>query len=56
MEAKRNLYQGIVERLEDLGIPRSHVKIILNEVAKENWGLRGGKPASEIELGFTVEV
>ncbi|WP_457427359.1 tautomerase family protein [Roseateles sp. P5_E7] len=56
LEAKRNLYQGIVEGLEELGIPRSHVKIILNEVPKENWGLRGGKPASEIELGFKVEV
>ena len=56
LDAKRNLYRGIVERLDTLGIPPSHVKITLNEVPQDNWGLRGGKPASEIELGFTVEV
>jgi phenylpyruvate tautomerase PptA (4-oxalocrotonate tautomerase family) len=56
LEAKRNLYQGIVHRLADLGIPPDHVKIMLNEIAKENWGLRGGVPASEIDLGFKVDV
>lgn len=56
MNAKRNLYQGIVERLEKQGIPPSHVKIVLNEVHQDNWGLRGGKPASEIEFGFKVDV
>jgi phenylpyruvate tautomerase PptA (4-oxalocrotonate tautomerase family) len=56
LEAKRKLYAGIVQRLAPLGIPPSHVKIVLNEVPRENWGLRGGKPASEVELGFKVEV
>ncbi len=56
LDAKRNLYRGIVQRLGELGIPPDHVKIILNEVPKENWGLAGGKPASEIDLGFKVEV
>lgn len=56
LEAKRNLYRGIVEGLGELGIPPTHVKIIINEVERENWGLRGGKPASELELGFKVEV
>jgi phenylpyruvate tautomerase PptA (4-oxalocrotonate tautomerase family) len=56
LNAKRDVYRGIVERLDRLGIPPSHVKIILNEVPQENWGLRGGRPASEIELGFKVEV
>src|SRR5690606_7708390 len=56
LEAKRDLYRGIVERLSELEIPPSHVKIILNEVPRENWGLSGGKPASEIELNFKVEV
>lgn len=56
LDAKRNLYRGINERLKELGIPPNHVKIILNEVPRENWGLRGGKPASEIELGFEIEV
>ena len=56
LDAKRNLYRGIVQRLGELDIPADHVKIILNEVPRENWGLAGGKPASEIELGFKVEV
>lgn len=56
LEAKRNLYQGIVSRLALLGIPPDHTKILLNEIPRENWGLRGGKPASEIELNFKVEV
>ncbi len=56
LEAKRNLYRGVVERLAKLGIPPDHVKIILNEVPKENWGLGGGRPASEIDLGFKVDV
>ncbi len=55
LAAKRRLYAGIVSRLGELGIPPDHVKIILDEVPRENWGLTG-KPASEIELGFVVEV
>jgi phenylpyruvate tautomerase PptA (4-oxalocrotonate tautomerase family) len=56
LDAKRELYRGITERLKVLGIPPSHTKIVLNEVPRENWGLRGGMPASEIDLGFKVEV
>lgn len=56
LDAKRRLYAAIVERLAPLGIPRDHVKIILVEVPRENWGLRGGQPGSEIDLGFDVEV
>ncbi len=56
LEAKRNLYQGIVNRLAALGIPPDHTKILLNEIPRENWGLQGGKPASEIELNFKIEV
>lgn len=55
LEAKRNLYRGIVDRLAPLGIPADHTKIMLVEIERENWGLRG-TPASEIELGFRVHV
>lgn len=54
--AKRALYQAIVERLEPLGIPRNDVKVLLRETGRENWGVRGGVPASEVDLGFEVEV
>ncbi|HLV77952.1 MAG TPA: tautomerase family protein [Marinobacter sp.] len=56
LDAKRNLYRAIVENLEPLGIPRDHTKIILNEVAMDNWGLGGGRPASEIEWNFKINV
>lgn len=56
LDAKRSLYKCIVENLEATGIPRDHVKILLREIPRENWGLAGGKPGSEIELGFIVEV
>jgi phenylpyruvate tautomerase PptA (4-oxalocrotonate tautomerase family) len=56
LEAKRNLYQAIVNRLEPLGIPRDHVKIMLREIPKENWGIRGGQAACDVDLGYTIEV
>jgi len=56
LEAKRSLYRGIVENLESLGIPRDHVKIVLREIPREDWGIRGGQAGSDIDLGFDVEV
>ncbi|MHA7987143.1 tautomerase family protein [Rathayibacter sp. CAU 1779] len=55
IDAKRNLYREIVERLEQLGIPRDKVSILLRESDRENWG-GGGVAASDKELGFTIEV
>lgn len=54
--AKRRLYRTIVENLEPLGIPQDHVKILLREIPKENWGIRGGHAACDIELGYEIEV
>lgn len=56
IEAKRELYRAIVENLAALGVPELETKIILVEVPMQNWGLRGGKPGSDIEIGFKVEV
>ena len=56
LEAKRNLYQAIVRNLEACGIPRDHVKILLREIPRENWGLSGGQAGCDIELGFEIEV
>jgi phenylpyruvate tautomerase PptA (4-oxalocrotonate tautomerase family) len=56
VEAKRNLYAEIVDRLEALGIPRDHVSITLRESSAENWGIRGGRAACDIDLGFDVHV
>lgn len=56
IEAKRLLYKTIIANLTALSVPTTEIKIILFEVPAENWGLRGGHPASEIDLGFKVDV
>lgn len=56
-EAKRKLYQTIVDRLEsNVHIAKNNIFIILNEQPAENWGVRGGIPADEIDLGFNVKI
>jgi phenylpyruvate tautomerase PptA (4-oxalocrotonate tautomerase family) len=54
--AKGELYQAIVGNLGELGIPPNDVFIVLEEPPLDNWGIRGGVPASEVELGFEREV
>ena len=56
LEAKKALYQAIIRNLESFGIPGDQVKILLRESPAENWGIRGGVPASEVDLGFEVNV
>ena len=56
MEAKRALYKAMVANLAELGVPETEVKTVLIEVPAENWGLRGGHPASELDLGFKIDV
>lgn len=56
IDAKRLLYRTLVANLSEMGVPASEIKIVLVEVPAENWGLRGGLPASEIDLGFKVDV
>lgn len=56
-KAKRRLYQAIVRNLGGrLGIAAEDVFIVLVEPAMENWGIRGGQQASEVDLGFRVDV
>ena len=56
MGAKRTLYQAIVRNLAALDVPPLDIKIALMEIPPENWGIRGGMPASEIDLGFKIDV
>jgi phenylpyruvate tautomerase PptA (4-oxalocrotonate tautomerase family) len=46
----------VVTNLSRLGIPASDVLIVLHDVPLENWGVRGGTPASDVDLGFEVGV
>jgi phenylpyruvate tautomerase PptA (4-oxalocrotonate tautomerase family) len=56
VQAKRNLYAEIIDRLTELGIPGDHVSITLRESETENWGIRGGQAACDVDLGFNVFV
>ena len=56
LEAKRNLYKAIVRRFGDLGIDKTDILIVLNEPPLENWGIKGGSPASEVDIGFKLNV
>jgi phenylpyruvate tautomerase PptA (4-oxalocrotonate tautomerase family) len=56
-EAKKKLYSEIIKNLErSPGIAGDDILIIVQEPPKENWGIRGGKPASEVDIGFKIEV
>lgn len=56
LAAKRALYQAIVRRFGELGIAPEDITIILHEPPLENWGLRGGQAACDIDLGFNLKV
>ena len=56
LDAKRALYAAIVGNLERLAIPKDHVFIVLRELPRENWGIRGGQAACDVDLGFKVDV
>ena len=55
--AKKQLYKAIVDNLaKNPGIKGDDITIVLHEPPLENWGIRGGKPASEVVLGFKIDV
>lgn len=55
-ETKKKLYQTIVQTLKGaLDIDPLEVFILLKEQPLENWGIRGGIPANEVDLGFAID-
>jgi phenylpyruvate tautomerase PptA (4-oxalocrotonate tautomerase family) len=51
-DRNQRLYKAIVSNLgRDPGIDGSDIMIVLHELPLENWGIRGGKPGSEVDLG-----
>jgi phenylpyruvate tautomerase PptA (4-oxalocrotonate tautomerase family) len=55
-QAKRRLYQALVRNLGELGVAPAEVFVVLQEPPLDNWGIRGGRMASEVDLGFEVQV
>jgi len=46
-EQKEELIRGITEAFERIGVPAEALNIIIHDVPKTNWGLRG-KQASKL--------
>jgi phenylpyruvate tautomerase PptA (4-oxalocrotonate tautomerase family) len=56
-EAKRLLHAAIVRNLErSPGIVPADVLIVLHEPPLECWGIRGGKPGTDVTIGFKLDV
>jgi phenylpyruvate tautomerase PptA (4-oxalocrotonate tautomerase family) len=55
LEAKRRLFAALSAAMAQFGVGDNDLKVILIEVPRENWGLRG-KSGVDIELGFKIEV
>ena len=55
-DAKRKLYGLIVEKLGRAGVPKEQVFIVLHDLPRENWGIRGGQAACDVQLGFKVDL
>ena len=55
LDAKRKLYQKIVQNLNEQ-IQPNDILVVSKEPPLDNWGVRGGMPASEIDLGFKLDV
>ncbi len=56
LDTKRRLYEAIVRELASFDVPAEDVLIVLHEPAMENWGVDGGTPASEVDVGFEVDI
>jgi phenylpyruvate tautomerase PptA (4-oxalocrotonate tautomerase family) len=56
VDAKRSLYRQIVDGLARFEIPADHISVLVRESPRENWGIRGGQAACDVDLGFVVEV
>ena len=55
-EAKRNLYRALVQRLGEVSIDPMDVSVVILEPTLESWGVRGGRSAADVDLGFSLDV
>ena len=50
------LYKAIVANLAAFDVPADEVMIVLKESPLENWGIRGGQAACDVELAVDVSL
>lgn len=53
---KKRLYQSINAKLNEIGIAETDIFIVLHEAPMENFGINGGKPASEIKFNYDINI
>lgn len=56
LETKRKLYRELFSLVKAIGVTSSNLNVIIEDIDKENWGIRGGQPASEVDLGFKTNI
>lgn len=56
IDVKRLLYRAIVENLEPFGVPANDIKIILIEVRPSEVGMRAGRAACDLEIGYEITI
>lgn len=56
LETKRRLHRAVVRNLHACGVAPDDVLVVLHEPGMENWGIQGGNPASEVDIGFEVDI
>ncbi|MBU1001255.1 MAG: tautomerase family protein [Proteobacteria bacterium] len=57
LDAKRAFYAILVDTLHQrLGLAKTDIFIVVQDIPLDNWGIRGGIPASEVDLGFKIDV
>jgi phenylpyruvate tautomerase PptA (4-oxalocrotonate tautomerase family) len=56
VDAKRALYGELASRLAAIGIAPADLLVVVHDLPLENWGIRGGKAACDVDLGFQVRV
>lgn len=56
VETKQRLYRAVVDGLAAVDVPEDDITIVLHEPPMHNWGVDGGRPASEVDVGFKVDI
>lgn len=55
VDAKRRLCRALAREVAAFDVPATDLSIIIHDVPRENWGIRGAF-AADIDLGFEVNV
>lgn len=56
LATKRALYKAIVDHLRPFDVPENDIKIILIEVSPASVGMRGGRAACDLDIGYEIKV